>query len=97
MSKAYALAGLRIGWLATHDRDLLARVGGVQGLHHDLLVGAVGDPGDHRRYGPATGYWRAPAAIVAANLERLDGFFEDWADRFTLGPPDGPARSASRG
>ena len=48
MSKAYALAGLRIGWIATHDRDLLARAGGVQGLHDDLLVGAVGDPGDHR-------------------------------------------------
>ena len=26
MSKAYALAGLRIGWIATHDRDLLARL-----------------------------------------------------------------------
>ena len=26
MSKAYAMAGLRIGWLATHDRDLLARL-----------------------------------------------------------------------
>ena len=27
MSKAFGLAGLRIGWLATHDRSLLARVG----------------------------------------------------------------------
>ena len=26
MSKAFGLAGLRVGWLATHDRDLLARV-----------------------------------------------------------------------
>ena len=25
MSKSFAMAGLRIGWLATHDRDLLAR------------------------------------------------------------------------
>ena len=48
MSKAYAMAGLRIGWLATHDRDLLARLAGVQGLHDDLLVRALGDPVDHR-------------------------------------------------
>ena len=26
MSKSFAMAGLRIGWLASHDRDLLARV-----------------------------------------------------------------------
>ena len=25
MSKSFAMAGLRIGWLATHDRDLLDR------------------------------------------------------------------------
>ena len=30
----------------------------------------------------ATRSWPGRAAIVAANLERLDGFFEDWADRF---------------
>ena len=48
MSKSFALAGLRIGWLATHDRDLLDRLAAVQGLHHDLLGGAVGDPGADR-------------------------------------------------
>ena len=26
MSKAFALAGLRVGWIATHDRDLLSRM-----------------------------------------------------------------------
>ena len=26
MSKAYAMAGLRVGWLATHDRELLGRL-----------------------------------------------------------------------
>src|SRR5512147_3088880 len=30
MSKTYALAGLRIGWLASHDRDLLARVAALK-------------------------------------------------------------------
>jgi aspartate/methionine/tyrosine aminotransferase len=28
-------------------------------------------------------------AIVTANLDRLDGFFEDWADRFTWVRPRG--------
>ena len=41
MSKSFAMAGLRIGWLATHDRELLDRCARVQGLHDDLLVGAV--------------------------------------------------------
>ena len=27
--------------------------------------------------------------IVGANLERLDAFFDDWADRFSVGPPAG--------
>ena len=32
---------------------------------------------------PATGCSRDRAAIVAANLELLDAFFDDWVDRFT--------------
>jgi aspartate/methionine/tyrosine aminotransferase len=38
MSKSFALAGLRIGWIATRDRALLERSGRVQGLHHDLQL-----------------------------------------------------------
>ena len=48
MSKSFAMAGLRIGWLATRDRDLLARCAQFQGLHDDLLLGAVGGAGSHR-------------------------------------------------
>ena len=40
MSKSFALAGLRIGWLATHDRAPARRDGAVQGLHDDLRLGA---------------------------------------------------------
>ena len=89
MSKSFAMAGLRIGWLATRDRDLLARCAAVQGLHDDLLVGAVGDPRAHRvararpRARPfARRSWRRTST-------RLDGFFEDWADRFTWVRPRG--------
>ncbi len=89
MSKAYAMAGLRIGWLATRDHDAAGEDRGLQGLHHDLLVGAVRDPVDHRPACPATGCSPARATIVAGNLERLDGFFEDWADRFSWVRPQG--------
>ena len=30
LSKSYGLPGLRIGWLATHDRDVLRRAGGIK-------------------------------------------------------------------
>ena len=78
--------GLRIGWLATRDRDLLARVRGVQGLHDDLLVRAVGDPRDHRAARRRPG----PRAVARRSSPRTSScstrFFDDWADRFTLGP-----------
>ncbi len=82
MSKAYAMAGLRIGWLASHDRDLLARVAAFKdytticsSAPSEILAIIALRAGDR--------VLRRSRDIVAANLERLDGFFEDWADRFT--------------
>ena len=40
------------------------------------------------RSGRATASWSARAAIVAANLELVDGFFEDWPRPVHLGPPE---------
>jgi aspartate/methionine/tyrosine aminotransferase len=51
MSKSFAMAGLRIGWLATRDRDVARALRAVQGLHDDLLVGAIGGAGAHRSPG----------------------------------------------
>jgi aspartate/methionine/tyrosine aminotransferase len=88
MSKAYALAGLRIGWLATHDAELLARVARFK----DYITICSSAPSEIL----AIIGLRARAevlsrsrSIVAANLERLDGFFEDWADRFQWVRPRG--------
>jgi aspartate/methionine/tyrosine aminotransferase len=82
MSKAYALAGLRIGWLATHDRELLARIAAFK----DYTTICSSAPSEIL----AIMALRARAAvlgrslrIVGDNLGRLDGFFEDWADRFS--------------
>ena len=60
LSKSFALPGLRIGWLASHDRDFLARARRVQGLHHHLQQRAersarhhgVAQPRAHRRAQP---------------------------------------------
>ena len=44
--KAYGLPGLRIGWLASRDRELLARLERAQALHLDLQRGAERGAGD---------------------------------------------------
>ena len=48
LSKSYALAGLRVGWLATRDRVLLDAVGAGARLHLALQPGAVRGARHHR-------------------------------------------------
>jgi aspartate/methionine/tyrosine aminotransferase len=82
MSKTFAMAGLRIGWLATRDRELLARCAAFK----DYTTICASAPSEIlaliglRSRDQVIGRSRA---IVAANLERLDAFFADWADRFS--------------
>ncbi|MGZ8514692.1 MAG: aminotransferase class I/II-fold pyridoxal phosphate-dependent enzyme [Candidatus Limnocylindrales bacterium] len=88
MSKAYAMAGLRIGWLASHDRDLLARVAAFK----DYTTICSASPSEILSIIALRArdlVLERSRMIVAANLERLDGFFEDWADRFTWVRPRG--------
>jgi aspartate/methionine/tyrosine aminotransferase len=77
MSKAFGLAGLRIGWIATRDADLLRRL--VEFKHYTTICNS----------GPsevlALMGLRARAAlltrareIIQGNLARLDRFFADW-------------------
>jgi aspartate/methionine/tyrosine aminotransferase len=82
MSKAYALAGLRIGWLASHDRDLLARVASFK----DYTTICSSTPSEILAIIALRAGDRVLArsrAIVAANLDLLDAFFDEWVDRFT--------------
>ena len=82
MSKSLAMPGLRIGWLATRDRDLLARCAAFK----DYTTICSAAPSEIlaliglRARETVLGRSRA---IVDANLERLDAFFDAWADRFT--------------
>jgi aspartate/methionine/tyrosine aminotransferase len=82
MSKSFAMAGLRIGWLASHDRELLARVAAFK----DYTTICSSSPAEILSIIALRARDQVLArsrAIVAGNLERLDEFFEDWADRFS--------------
>jgi aspartate/methionine/tyrosine aminotransferase len=82
MSKAYALAGLRIGWLATHDRELLARLAAFKD-YTTICASAPSEILAIIALRARDGVLARSRGIIAANLDRLDAFFEDWADRFT--------------
>jgi aspartate/methionine/tyrosine aminotransferase len=82
MSKSFAMAGLRIGWLATRDRDLLERCARFK--DYTTICSAAPSEvlaliGLRRR---ETVLARSQG-IVAANLATLDAFFARWPDRFT--------------
>jgi aspartate/methionine/tyrosine aminotransferase len=88
MSKAYGLAGLRIGWLASGDRDFLQR---CERFKHYL---SICNAGPSERLALIALKAREPIlvrnrAIVDANLTLLDGFFAAWPDLFEWARSDG--------
>lgn len=82
MSKAFALAGLRLGWIATHDEALRARLAALKdytticGSAPSEILALIG-----LRARPIV--LSRSASIVAANLPLLDAFFARFADRFS--------------
>lgn len=88
MSKSYGLPGLRAGWIACRDRDLLDRLQRRKqytticnpGLTELLAAAALGvgeQIHDRNR------------AIVADNITLARDFFADYPDLFTFDPPLG--------
>ena len=81
MSKAFALAGLRVGWLATHDRDLLQRITRLK--DYTTICGSA--PSEIlalmalRARGPII---QRSRDIIARNLPLLDDFFGRHETRF---------------
>ena len=82
MSKSFAMAGLRIGWLATRDRDLLARCASFKD-YTTICAAAPSEILALIGLRARDTVLERSHAIVAANLERLDAFFEAWPDRFS--------------
>jgi aspartate/methionine/tyrosine aminotransferase len=88
MSKSFAMGGARIGWLATRDRDLLARVARLK----DYTSICNSAPGEILAFIALRARDRVLArsqAIVRANLERLDRFFHDWRETVSWVRPRG--------
>jgi aspartate/methionine/tyrosine aminotransferase len=88
MSKSFALAGLRIGWIATRDRELLDRLARFK----DYTTICSAGPSEIL----ALIALRARdlvltrnRAIVAANMACLDPFFARWAGTFEWTRPRG--------
>jgi aspartate/methionine/tyrosine aminotransferase len=88
MSKSFAMAGLRIGWLATRDRDLLARCAAFKD-YTTICSSAPSEVLALIGLRARDAVMTRSRGIVAANLERLDAFFDHWADRFTWVRPRG--------
>ena len=82
MSKSFAMAGLRIGWLVSRDREVLDRCARFK----DYTTICSSAPSEILALiglrARETVLDRS-RRIVAENLAILDGFFEEWGDRFT--------------
>jgi aspartate/methionine/tyrosine aminotransferase len=88
MSKSFAMAGLRIGWLASHDRDLLARCAAFK----DYTTICAAAPSEIlaliglRAREQVLGRSRT---IVSSNLALLDNFFQRPGSVFSWVRPRG--------
>lgn len=86
LSKSFGLAGLRIGWLATHDRDLLARAAAFKDYT------SIGNSAPSEVLGLIALRARdrvlaRTAEILRPNLALLDAFFARVPEVFTWSRP----------
>ena len=88
MSKSFAMAGLRIGWLATRDRELLDRCARFKdytticSAAPSEVLALIGLRAREQVLGRSL-------RIVSDNLALLDDFFRRRTDRFSWIPPRG--------
>jgi aspartate/methionine/tyrosine aminotransferase len=88
MSKSFAMGGLRIGWLATQDHGLLARLARIKDYTSicssapSEILAIIGLRARERVLSRSR-------QIVLRNLDRLDRFFSEWSDAFTWIRPRG--------
>ncbi|MEM9467281.1 MAG: aminotransferase class I/II-fold pyridoxal phosphate-dependent enzyme [Actinomycetota bacterium] len=88
VSKAWGLPGLRIGWIASPDLDVLSR---MERMKHYLSICNSG-PSEHLAVIAIEHRDRIVArncAIVDDNLPKWDAFFATHPDRFDWQRPDG--------
>jgi aspartate/methionine/tyrosine aminotransferase len=88
LSKSFALAGLRIGWVASRDRDLLARLAAFK----DYTTICNSAPSEILALIALRARERLLSrnrGIVLANMVLLDDFFERWRGTFEWVRPRG--------
>jgi aspartate/methionine/tyrosine aminotransferase len=88
MSKAYGLAGLRIGWVATRDHDLLRRITVMK----DYTTVCSSAPAEILALIALRNHERVVTrckTIVMDNLAYADDFFEKWKGLFEWVRPEG--------
>jgi aspartate/methionine/tyrosine aminotransferase len=88
MSKSFALAGLRIGWLATRDRELLGRCAAFKD-YTTICSSAPSEILAIIGLRARDTVLARSRTIVTANLARLDAFMDDHADRLAWVRPRG--------
>ncbi len=88
MSKSYGLPGLRIGWIACRDRELLGRLERYK--HYLSICNAA--PSERLAIIALKARDEILARnreLVDANLQKLGAFFADYPERFEWRMPDG--------
>ena len=88
LSKSYGLPGLRVGWVATRDRDVLRSL--ERHKHYTSICNA--GPSEFLaavavEHGAAI--HERNRALIADNLTAFDAFFATHKDLFEWSPPDG--------
>lgn len=86
MSKAFGLAGLRIGWIATRDRALLGRVAALKD-YTSICSSAPSEVLALIALRSREAVLGRSRSILEANLPVLGAFMEDQADRLDWVPP----------
>ena len=86
MSKAFALAGLRIGWLATRDAELLRRVAAFKD-YTTICNSAPSEVLALIALRAREAVLSRNMGIIQDNLPVADRFFEDWRGTFEWARP----------
>jgi aspartate/methionine/tyrosine aminotransferase len=88
MSKSFAMAGLRIGWVATRDRELLARLAAFKD-YTTICNAAPSEILALIALRASDAVLARNRAIIAANMALLDEFFHRWNGVFEWTRPRG--------
>lgn len=88
MSKSYGLPGLRVGWIASKDHDLLYR---MERVKHYLSICNAG-PSEHLAVIALKAHNTILSRnrnLIKSNLVEVDKFFAEFAEMFDWQHPDG--------